>query len=94
MHITNVKITYCANITGRGIALFTDLDYDAEHHRFNKGDTIDFKDKVYEIIGVNAAYRGGKVKRDFVALLSKEIEDKKIRKIKDYLTWIKNLIVD
>lgn len=89
MHLKDVKIVHTFNITGRGKALVTDLDFDKEAHRFFKGDTLRVEDKIYEIISVEAILQvGGK---EFVAFIAKEISNKELfMKLvsKDKSTWM------
>lgn len=72
MHL-KVKIIDSFTLHKRGIVLCTNLDYDKEHHRFNKGDTLSFNKKTYEILSIQAILKGGRgnVKKDYVAFLVK-----------------------
>ena len=76
MHLKNIKIVNSFNITGRGKALVTDLNYDKECHRFAKGDTLRVEDKIYEIISVEAILKTGG--QEFVSFISKEITNKEL----------------
>lgn len=74
MHIENVIITSCFNLTGRGIVLTTNLNYDSEYHKFHTGDTIYFDNKVYVIRHVEGIVKKndeGKLD-DFVAFIVDE----------------------
>lgn len=80
MHLKNIKIVDSFNVTGLGKVLVTDLDYDAEHHRFSKGDTFRVEDKIYEILSVEALLvsKRGSAKGDVVSFIAKEISNKEL----------------
>jgi len=94
MHLKNINIVSSFNITGRGKALVTDLDYDLNCNRFKKGDTLRHDDKIYEILSVEVILSIGP--QEHVAFLTKEITigdliDKKKKQqptlVKDISWW-------
>lgn len=80
MHIKNIKIISSFIITGRGRAFQTNLDFDVNRDKFNKGDTFRYQDKVYEINSVEAMLimSDDKSRRDVVAFIAKEITPKEM----------------
>lgn len=76
MHLKDVKIVDSFNITGRGKALVTDLNFDTDAHRFNIGDTLRYEDKIYEVVAIESVLKKGG--QDFVAFIVKEITIKEL----------------
>lgn len=93
MHLKDVEIVDSFILTGRGKTLVTNLDFDAECHRFNMGDTLIYENKIYEIVAIEALLRVRKNERgDVIALVVKEITMKQLfSKVvsKEKSTWIK-----
>ena len=74
MHLKDIHIIDSFNITGRGKMLATDLDFDSNFCYFNKGDTLRYDDKIYEVIGIEALLKAGG--KEFIAFVVKEISIK------------------
>ena len=65
-----MKIDSAFNITGRGIALVTDLDFDAHYKEFKPGQIVTYNESDYKIISVEAAlaFQDGNAK-EYVAFI-------------------------
>lgn len=71
MHLKDINIVDSFNVTGKGKALVTDLNYDSEYHRFKKGDTLRYDDKIYEILSIEAILAVGH--KEYITFITKEI---------------------
>ncbi|HWY35319.1 MAG TPA: hypothetical protein VNX68_11790 [Nitrosopumilaceae archaeon] len=71
MLLKDIIIVESFNVTGRGIALVTKLNYDKEHRKFNKGDTIEYQNKIHKVLSVEALLiKKGETSEDVVALIT------------------------
>jgi len=75
MHLTDIKIIDSFVIKSRGKALETDLPFTDENFKKAKiGDTIDYQDIKYEIVGVESLYHAEPVEhgsKESIAFLVK-----------------------